>query len=127
MKIAAIYARTATLERSSLTSIKKQVSASRKRIKKDNNLLLEDRVYVDLGYSGVKINRPALTKLLKDAKRKKFEVLYVENTDRLSRNYDQYKLLLSTLADLDIKFVSLGECSPSLRARKYKQDRKSVV
>jgi site-specific DNA recombinase len=42
--------------------------------------------YVDDGYSGKDLNRPAMQRLLADAKQKKFDLLLVFKIDRISRN-----------------------------------------
>ncbi len=68
-----------------------------------------DETYQDHGVSGSKINRPALGKLLKDAKRKRFDVLVVWRSDRLFRST---RHMVNTLAELDawgIHFVSVTE------------------
>lgn len=68
-----------------------------------------DETYQDHGVSGSKTNRPALGKLLKDAKRKRFDVLVVWRSDRLFRST---RHMVNTLAELDawgIHFVSVTE------------------
>lgn len=51
----------------------------------DNNFEIY-KVYEDDGYSGYSTERPALKKLLGDAKDKKFEMVLVYKIDRFSRN-----------------------------------------
>jgi DNA invertase Pin-like site-specific DNA recombinase len=65
--------------------------------------------YVDVGVSGAKDRRPALDALLKDAKRRRFDVLVVWRLDRLGRNLRHLILLLDELAAVGVAFVSLGE------------------
>jgi DNA invertase Pin-like site-specific DNA recombinase len=65
--------------------------------------------YVDAGVSGAKDSRPALDQLLKDAKRRRFDVLCVWRLDRLGRNLKHLITLLDDLQALGIAFVSLGE------------------
>ena len=65
--------------------------------------------YVDHGVSGAKERRPALDRLLADARRRRFDVLVCWRLDRLGRNLRHLVTLLDELAALGIAFVSLGE------------------
>lgn len=65
--------------------------------------------YVDRGVSGSKDSRPALDALVKDAKRRKFDVLVVWRLDRLGRNLKHLVTLLEELQALGVAFVSLNE------------------
>ncbi len=65
--------------------------------------------YVDKGVSGAKDRRPALDELVKDAKRRKFDVLICWRLDRLGRNLRHLVTLLEELQSLGVSFVSLGE------------------
>src|SRR6185295_8080392 len=63
--------------------------------------------YVDQGVSGSKESRPALDSLIKDAKRRKFDVLVCWRLDRLGRNLRHLILLLDELHAVGVAFVSL--------------------
>jgi DNA invertase Pin-like site-specific DNA recombinase len=65
--------------------------------------------YVDHGVSGAKDFRPALDRLLKDARRRKFDVVVTSKLDRLGRNLKHLITLLDDLQALGVAFVSLGE------------------
>jgi Resolvase, N terminal domain len=65
--------------------------------------------YVDKGVSGAKDKRPALDDLVRDARRRRFDVLVVWRLDRLGRNLRHLILLLDELTAVGIAFVSLGE------------------
>jgi len=67
------------------------------------------REFVDRGVSGSKDSRPALDALIKDAKRRKFDVLVVWRLDRLGRNLRHLILLLDELSAIGVGFVSLAE------------------
>ncbi|MFH2203563.1 MAG: recombinase family protein [Elusimicrobiota bacterium] len=58
-------------------------------------------VYLDEGYSGKNLERPAVKRLLEDARKKKFDVVLVYKLDRLSRR-------LSDLVSLGERFERLG-------------------
>lgn len=65
--------------------------------------------YVDKGISGAKDKRPALDALLRDARRRRFDVLLCWRLDRLGRNLRHLILLLEELEALGVAFVSLAE------------------
>jgi DNA invertase Pin-like site-specific DNA recombinase len=67
------------------------------------------REYCDHGISGAKERRPALDELLKDARRRRFDVLVVWRLDRLGRNLRHLINLLDELRALGVEFVSIGE------------------
>ena len=54
-------------------------------------------------------SRPALDALVRDAKRRKFDVLVCWRLDRLGRNLRHLILLLDELTALGVGFVTLGE------------------
>lgn len=65
--------------------------------------------YVDRGVSGAKDKRPALDALVKDAKRRRFDVVLCWRLDRLGRNLKHLITLLDELQALRVAFVSLAE------------------
>jgi DNA invertase Pin-like site-specific DNA recombinase len=65
--------------------------------------------HVDRGVSGAKDRRPALDRLLADARRRRFDVLVVWRLDRLGRNLRHLVMLFEELQALGISFVSLAE------------------
>jgi putative DNA-invertase from lambdoid prophage Rac len=65
--------------------------------------------FVDSGVSGAKDRRPALDALLRDAKRRRFDVLVCWRLDRLGRNLRHLVTMLEELTSIGIAFVSLGE------------------
>jgi DNA invertase Pin-like site-specific DNA recombinase len=100
---AAIYARVSTLDQqpeNQLAELRRYVAA------RGWNAAVE---YIDHGVSGAKDRRPALDRLVKDARRRKFDVLVTWKLDRLGRNLKHLITLLEDLQVLGIAFVSLGE------------------
>src|SRR5687767_11609272 len=65
--------------------------------------------FVECGVSGAKDKRPALDALLKDAKRRRFDVLVCWRLDRLGRNLRHLVTVLEDLEAVGVSFVSLGE------------------
>jgi putative DNA-invertase from lambdoid prophage Rac len=99
---AAIYARVSTLDQepeNQLVELRRYVEARG----------WSGHEYVDRGVSGAKDRRPALDRLLADAKRRKFDVVVCWRLDRLGRNLKHLITLLEELQSLGIAFVSLAE------------------
>lgn len=69
-----------------------------------------NRWYVDGGYSGSKLNRPEIQKLLDDAENGLIGTVYIYKLDRMSRDViDTLNLLYRILPKYDIKVVSMTE------------------
>jgi DNA invertase Pin-like site-specific DNA recombinase len=100
---AAIYARVSTLDQqpeNQLAELRRYVAA------RGWDAAVE---YVDRGVSGTTTARPALDRLVKDARRRKFDVLVTWKLDRLGRNLKHLITLLEDLQALGVAFISLGE------------------
>ena len=65
--------------------------------------------YTDKGVSGSKDSRPALNRLVADARRRRFDVLICWRLDRLGRSLKHLVTLLDDLQAVGVAFVSLGE------------------
>lgn len=66
--------------------------------------------YIDAGFSGGKLERPDILKLIKDAKRGVFDTILVYKLDRLSRNVqDTLYLVKEVFNKNEVHFVSLQE------------------
>ena len=65
--------------------------------------------YVDHGVSGSEARRAALDGLLRDARRRRLDVVVCWRLDRLGRNLRHLVTLLDDLQALGVSFVSLGE------------------
>ena len=99
---AAIYARVSTLDQTTENQLRELRHFIRAR---DWTV----REYVDEGVSGSTDKRPALDKLLRDAKRRRFDVLVCWRLDRLGRSLRHLVLFLEELQALGVDFVSLAE------------------
>src|SRR4249920_2161746 len=102
LKRAAIYARVSTLEQTS----ENQLVEVRRYVELRGWSITE---YVDEGVSGTKDRRPALDQLVRDAKRRRFDVVVCWRLDRLGRNLKHLITLLEDFQALGIAFVSLAE------------------
>src|SRR5262245_53473835 len=65
--------------------------------------------YRDEGISGSKDSRPALDRLMKDARARKFDVVVVARFDRFARSVSHLLRALEEFSHLGIDFVSLSE------------------
>ena len=65
--------------------------------------------YVDHGFSGVKGSRPALNRLMADAKQRRFDVVACWKLDRFGRSVAHVVVALAELEALGIGFVSLKD------------------
>jgi DNA invertase Pin-like site-specific DNA recombinase len=102
MKAAAIYVRASTSDQEP----ENQLRELRQYVAARGCTATE---FVDRGISGSKEKRPALGALLKDAKRRRFDVLVCWRLDRLGRDLKHLVTLMDELAAWGVSFVSLGE------------------
>src|SRR5262244_2213766 len=65
--------------------------------------------YRDEGISGSKDSRPALDRLMKDARARKFDVVIVARFDRFARSVSHLLRALGEFSHLGVNFVSLSE------------------
>ena len=65
--------------------------------------------YVDIGISGSKDSRPALNKLMADAKKRRFDAVLVARFDRFARSTRHLVLALEEFNALGVDFISLSE------------------
>jgi hypothetical protein len=82
---AAIYARVSSEQQAKDHTIASQVDALRERIRDDGLKLDEARCFIDEGYSGSTVVRPALERLRDQAAAGAVDRLYVHSPDRLAR------------------------------------------
>jgi DNA invertase Pin-like site-specific DNA recombinase len=102
MMRAAIYARVSTLDQEP----ENQLAEVRRYVEARGWTAVE---YVDRGVSGAKDRRPALDRLLVDARRRRCDVVVCWRLDRLGRNLRHLITLLEELQSLGVAFVSLAE------------------
>jgi DNA invertase Pin-like site-specific DNA recombinase len=65
--------------------------------------------YVDHGLSGAKSSRPALDRMMDDARKKRFDLIVVWRFDRFARSVKHLVLALEELRGLGVGFVSYSE------------------
>ncbi len=104
---AAYYARTSTEEQKEKHTIQSQISALEAEIVKRGEQLVAR--YVDDGCSGALLDRPALEQLRADARRKRFQKLYLHSPDRLARELMLQLLVVKELRRQGIEVVFLSQ------------------
>src|SRR5215210_9013172 len=107
-KLAAIYARVSSPQQAETGSVQSQLEALRTRVANDGLALSSELEFVDDGYSGATLIRPALERLRDLAALGGLERLYVHSPDRLARSYAHQVLLLEELGQLGIEIVFLN-------------------
>ena len=99
---AALYARVSTLDQEP----ENQLAELRRYVAARDWVAIE---YVDQGVSGAKDRRPALDRLVADAKRRQVDTVVVWRLDRLGRSLKHLVTLLDEFHAVGVGFVSLGE------------------
>ena len=94
---AAIYARVSTERQDLQQTIDSQVAILRAWVQREGHRLTEERVYCDRGYSGARLDRPALDRLRDDAQAGLFDVVGILTPDRLARTFAYQALVLDEL------------------------------
>ena len=70
----------------------------------------EFEYYIDGGYSGKDLNRPAIQKLIEDCKNHKIDAVFVFKLDRISRSQrDTLYLIEEVFNKYDVSFISIRE------------------
>jgi len=109
MKTVALYARVSTARQEQEETIDSQISEVKQRIIADGNVLLETHVYIDEGYSGSMLERPALDAMLDAAKNKEFDAVYIYDLGRLSRQLSHLLVVIEQLEKYERELISLHE------------------
>ena len=65
--------------------------------------------FCDWGYSGSKVSRPELNKLMESARNGEFDILIVWKLDRLARSLSHLVSLITELKSLKIELISLRD------------------
>jgi site-specific DNA recombinase len=107
----ALYARVSTDRQGEAQTVDSQVRALRERIAQDRpsgapgTSILE---FIDEGYSGSSLVRPALERLRDLAAMGGIELVYVHSPDRLARKYAHQALVLEELGRVGVRVVFLN-------------------
>jgi site-specific DNA recombinase len=103
MKTIALYARVSSEQQAQQATIGSQMDALRARALADGHHVLPGDLYVDDGFSGATLIRPALERLRDRIAEGAIDIVYVHDPDRLARRYAYQVLLLE-------EFAARGTC-----------------
>src|SRR5437868_11293723 len=102
---AALYARVSSEQQADAHTIASQVAALRERVTADGLGVPPEREFLDAGYSGATLVRPALERLRDLAAAGDLDRLYVHSPDRLARKYAYQALLLDEFQRAGVEVV----------------------
>ena len=105
---AALYARVSSQRQAEDLTIRSQVAALRQRLEQDGFTAPEELCFLDEGYSGSTLLRPALERLRDLAHCGGVDRLYVHSPDRLARKYVYQMLLLEELSRQGVQVIFLN-------------------
>lgn len=97
MTVAAIYARVSTERQEKEKTIESQLEALDAKARELSLEVSPDMEFRDDGFSGSRLDRPALDSLRDAAAEGRFHVLLVYDADRLARNFVHQEILLEEL------------------------------
>jgi DNA invertase Pin-like site-specific DNA recombinase len=105
MKRAALYMRVSTKGHGQTTDT--QAIALREYAERRGFQIVDE--YRDEGISGAKDRRPAVDRLMADARKRRFDAVLVARFDRFARSTKHLVLALEEFSSLGIDFISLNE------------------
>ncbi len=106
--LAALYARVSSEQQADEHTIDSQVAALRTRVIEDGLLLPAEGEFLDEGYSGATLVRPALERLRDLIAAGGIDRLYVHSPDRLARRYAYQALLLDEFQSAGVEVVFIN-------------------
>ena len=104
----AIYARVSSEQQATAGTIQSQIAALQERVSTDQHALSEQFRFVDEGFSGATLVRPALERLRDMAAAGAVDRLYIHSPDRLARNYAHQAVLVEELMRAGVEIVFLN-------------------
>ncbi len=113
MKLIAVYARVSTSKQEEDGTIETQLSVVREFAQKNDFTIVKE--YIDEGWSGMVIVRPALDQLRIDAKKKDWEAVLMYDPDRLARTGAWQEVVTEELKEqnIDMLFVTVPKAKSS--------------
>lgn len=106
---AAFYARVSGEQQADAQTIQSQIVALRERVVSDEILVPPNREFIDDGYSGATLVRPALERLRDLAAAGAIQRIYVHSPDRLARSYAYQVVLLDEWRRYGIEVIFLNK------------------
>ena len=87
MTVIALYARVSSEKQAKADTIASQIAALENLIQSEGYPLTDGFKFIDNGYSGSNLNRPALEQLRDKVAGGEIDKIYIHSPDRLSRRY----------------------------------------
>jgi site-specific DNA recombinase len=112
---AALYARVSSDQQAETGTIASQIEALEERIRSDELDLDPELRFLDEGYSGSTLVRPALERLRDAIAAGAIDRLYVHSPDRLARKYAYQVLLVDELQRCGVELIFLSSDNYSSR------------
>lgn len=109
-KLIAIYARVSTSHQENEGTIETQIVAIKDYAQKNNLIIIQE--YLDNGWSGDILARPALDQLRQDAKNKIWNGVLIYDSDRLARRYSYQELVMDELKEAGIEIIFVATTAP---------------
>jgi site-specific DNA recombinase len=107
MNKAALYARVSTDAQQKEGTINSQVIELKRQIEAAGHVLVKE--YLDDGYSGTLLDRPALDQMRADAKTDVFDAIYFLDTDRIARDVAYQTIIIAELIKHDKQIIIKGK------------------
>lgn len=108
MITAALYARVSSEKQAQANTIASQISALENRMVTDGYSVLDDLKFIDNGYSGSNLIRPALEKLRDQVSFGAIDKIYIHSPDRLSRKYAYQMILIEEFQKSGVEIIFLN-------------------
>jgi site-specific DNA recombinase len=105
---AALYARVSSAQQAEAHTVASQVAALRERMAADGLAVPEALQFIDEGYSGATLVRPALERLRDLVAAGALDRLYVHSPDRLARKYAYQVLLVDEFQRAGVEVIFLN-------------------
>ena len=105
---AAISARVSSERQAEAHTVESQVAALRERIARDGLPLPDELQFIDGGYSGATLVRPALERLRDVVAAGSVDRLYIHSPDRLARKYAYQVLLVDEFRRAGVEVIFLN-------------------
>jgi site-specific DNA recombinase len=107
MKRAVLYARVSTDAQQKEGTVASQVLELKRQIAAAGDVLVKE--YIDDGYSGTLLDRPALEELRRDIKTHLFDAVYFLDTDRIARDVAYQTIILGELLKYGKQIIIKGK------------------
>lgn len=120
------YARVSTGRQEKEETIESQIEELKQGALNNGIVLSDADIFIDDGWTGEMIQRPALDEMRDAAEANEFDVLYVYDRGRLSRNYAHQEIIIEELTDRGIEFMTLHDVQATTPEERVLQSMQGV-